>query len=107
MAEWLSAPAFGPGGPGFEPRWSRPLSFRDVLGQDRLSQPLGSIPRFVHCMPPKSPLDLSCHKTDVKIQIKNSNQTNFLIIYFNPADLSKGIPKLHRSDDMKICYLIK
>ena len=37
VAEWLSAPAFGPGGPGFEPWWSRPLSFHDVLGQDRFS----------------------------------------------------------------------
>ena len=71
VAEWLSASAFGLGGPEFEPRWSRPLSFHDVLGQDRFSKPLGSIPRFVRCMPPKSPLDLSCHKMDVQIQIEN------------------------------------
>ena len=67
----VSAPAFGPGGPGFDPRCSRPLSFCYVLGQDRFSKPLGSIPRYVHCMPPKSPLDLSCHNTDVKIQNKS------------------------------------
>ena len=37
VTEWLSAPAFGPEGLQFDPQWSRPLCFRDVLGQDRFS----------------------------------------------------------------------
>ena len=37
VAKWLSASAFGPGGLGFEPRWSRLLSSRDVLEQGRFS----------------------------------------------------------------------
>ena len=62
-------PAFGLVGPGFDPGGVGPLfSSGDALGRDGFSCPLGSILRFVHCVPSKSPLDLSCHKTDVKFK---------------------------------------
>ena len=46
--------------------------------------------KFVHCIPPKSPIDLSCHKTDVKILIKSFFPLMYITVFYGERGWPSG-----------------